>query len=63
VDGEAWRVVVGLYDPQTGRRADVIDANGAPMGNEVEIGRVKIGPRPQPDQTCALNPAACASQR
>ncbi len=63
VDGEAWRVVVGLYDPQTGQRADVIDEDGLPVANEVTIGQVRIGPRPQPDQTCALNPAACASQR
>ena len=63
VDGEPWRVVVGLYDPQTGQRADVIDESGTPVGNEVEIGQVKMGQRPQPDQTCALNAAACKSQR
>ncbi len=56
VAGE-WRVVVGLYDPQTGERARL--AGGA--GDEAVVGRVRMTP-PAPDQACALVPAACASQ-
>jgi hypothetical protein len=60
--GEIWQVVIGLYDPQTGQRADVLDMNGNVAGNEVVAGQVTIAPPPTPDQTCALIPDACASQ-
>jgi hypothetical protein len=60
--GEVWQVVIGLYDPQTGQRADVLDMNGNVAGNEVVAGQVTIAPPPTPDQTCALIPDACASQ-
>lgn len=56
--GERWQVAIGLYDPQSGRRAEVIHEGG----NEVVIGEVEMVSPPAPDQTCALIAATCASQ-
>jgi hypothetical protein len=53
---------IGLFDPITGERLDTFDAGGRPVGNELLLGRVRIDPPLIPDQTCALIPAACASQ-
>ena len=55
-----WAVVVGLYDAES--RLPVVDERGAARGDEVVVGRVKLGPPPVPDQACALIPATCASQ-
>ncbi|MDQ3249433.1 MAG: hypothetical protein M3Q45_09565, partial [Chloroflexota bacterium] len=60
--GETLTVVIGLYNPQTGQRADVLDANGNVIGNEVVIGQVQVGLPPVPDQACALIAATCAAQ-
>ncbi len=55
-------VVIGLYHPATGERLAWLDEQGAPLGEEVVVGRVMLGDAPVPDQTCALIPATCASQ-
>jgi hypothetical protein len=55
-------VVIGLYNPQTGQRAEVVDANGAVSGNELTIGHVHVDAPFMPDQACALIPQTCASQ-
>ncbi|CAN5793278.1 hypothetical protein BH10CHL1_BH10CHL1_09810 [soil metagenome] len=60
--GETLTVVIGLYNPQTGQRADVLDANGNVTGNELVIGQLMVGPPPVPDQACALVAQACDSQ-
>ena len=57
-----WTVVIGLYNPQTGQRADVLDANGHVIGNEWVIGHLQLGAPPVPDQACALIPQTCAAQ-
>ncbi|MCB0045190.1 MAG: DUF2079 domain-containing protein [Caldilineaceae bacterium] len=56
--GTQWSVVVGLYDEATGERAALADG----AGNEATIGRITVARPRTPDQACALNPAACASQ-
>ncbi len=60
-EGE-WRVVVGLYDPATGRRLPVVDAAGNVLGDEVEVARLTPQPAPIPDQACALIPSTCVGQ-
>ncbi|MCB0161635.1 MAG: hypothetical protein KDD83_26040, partial [Caldilineaceae bacterium] len=55
----AYRVVVGLYDPQTGARLDLLDENGAPIGQELTVATLQPAPPPTPDQACALIPATC----
>ena len=60
--GQTMTIVIGLYDPVTGQRADVIDASGNVIGNELVVGQVQIGPPPAPDQTCALIAETCAAQ-
>ncbi|MCX6046856.1 MAG: DUF2079 domain-containing protein, partial [Chloroflexi bacterium] len=60
--GETLTVVIGLYNPQSGRRADVLDGNGNVIGNELVIGQLAVGPSPVPDQACALVAQACESQ-
>jgi len=60
--GQLITIVMGLYDPVTGQRADVIDDNGNVLANELVVGQVQIGPTPVPDQTCALIAETCASQ-
>jgi hypothetical protein len=57
-----WQVVVGLYDPATGKRMPVIDGAGNPGGDEVVVGTLTWRDAPVPDQACALIPAACAAQ-
>ncbi len=62
VDGGAWSLVVGLYDPSTGERITVVNDQGNPVGQEVTIGTLRVRPPPVPDQACALIPATCESQ-
>jgi hypothetical protein len=57
-----WQVVVGLYDPMTGRRLPVIDGDGTRLGDEVVGAHLLPQAAPVPDQTCALIPESCASQ-
>jgi uncharacterized membrane protein len=60
--GEQLTLVVGLYNPQTMQRADVVDGEGTLIGNEWLVGMIEITPPPVPDQACALLPATCHSQ-
>ncbi len=60
--GEQVEVVVGLYQQQTGQRADLLDAGGNVLTNELTIGTVELVSAPMPDQACALIPATCAAQ-
>ncbi len=57
-----WTVVIGLFDPESGERLDVLDANEQPVGNELPVGEIRVGPPRIPDQACALIALACASQ-
>jgi hypothetical protein len=60
--GETWQVIIGLYDPQNGQRALLVDGAGEAVGDELVVGEVEILPPLMPDQACALIPATCASQ-
>ncbi len=60
--GAQLRVVAGLYRQSDGQRLDLTGADGQPAGNEAQLGEVTIASPLVPDQTCALDPAACASQ-
>jgi uncharacterized membrane protein len=60
--GERWEVVVGLYDPATGARIDVVDDAGNVVNNEGMVADVMVGAPPVPDQACALIPASCDSR-
>jgi len=51
--------VIGLYEPQSGQRADLLDSKGQPIGNEFVVGEVKIVSHPLVDQACGLIPATC----
>ena len=62
-DGEGeWSLVVGIYDPSTGERVNVVDDQGNPTAQEVTVGTLRWSEAPVPDQACALIPATCASQ-
>ncbi len=39
-----YRIIVGLYDPQTGQRLPLLDAAGKEVGNEVVVATVQVGP-------------------
>jgi len=39
-----YRIIVGLYDPQTGQRLPLLDAAGKEVGNEVVVATVQAGP-------------------
>ena len=60
-DGE-WSLVVGIYDPISGERVDVVDDQGNPIAQEVTIGTLRWSRAPTPDQACALIQATCTSQ-
>ncbi len=53
----ACQVVIGVYDPATGARLPLLDADGAPIGDEWVVGTVTVGPPLVPDQACALTGA------
>ncbi len=57
-----WTVAVGLYEPDSGERAQVYDPDGILIGHEIPLGVFVVAPRPVPDQTCALVPATCPAQ-
>jgi hypothetical protein len=54
---EEWRVVVGLYRLSDGERMRLVES-----GDELDLGKVRVGPALVPDQACALIPAVCVSQ-
>jgi hypothetical protein len=39
-----YRIIVGLYDPQTGQRLPLLDAAGKESGNEAAVATVQTGP-------------------
>ena len=41
---EVWEIVIGLYDPISGMRLDVLDEAGNVVGNEARIGTITVGP-------------------
>jgi uncharacterized membrane protein len=65
--GEDWRVVVGLYNPQSGERLPLYGGGQGGQAidavDELELGWIRVAAPPQPDQACALLPATCASQQ
>jgi hypothetical protein len=60
--GETLTLVLGLYHPQSGQRADVLDDHGRVLANELVIGHLPVTSPPVPDQACALIPPTCAAQ-
>jgi len=60
--GTPLQVVVGLYNPQSGERAAVVDHTGAVIANEWTAVTLTVSNPPLPDQACALIPATCAAQ-
>jgi hypothetical protein len=57
-----YDLFIGLFDPVTGERLTAFDAGDRPTGNELFLGRIKVGAPRVPDQACALIPLTCASQ-
>ena len=51
-----WQLAIGLDDPATGLRATAADGAQTALILPLSVGRAV------PDQACALNAAACASQ-
>ena len=64
--GDDWRLVVGVYNPQTGERLPLHAAgqSGAanPAVDELDLGSLRVVAPPPPDQACAMLPATCLSQ-
>jgi uncharacterized membrane protein len=64
--GGTWQVVVGMYDPDTGKRQvwapEHTTDGGGDAADEVILGQIKVGPPPVPDQACALLAATCPAQ-
>ncbi|MFN8492093.1 MAG: DUF2079 domain-containing protein [Caldilineaceae bacterium] len=60
--GETLTLVLGLYHPQNGQRAAVLDDPGRVVANELVIGQLHVMSPPIPDQACALIPQTCAAQ-
>lgn len=65
--GEDWRVVVGLYNPQSGQRVPLYTVGqpgeASSVVDELDLGSIRVVAPPQPDQACALLPATCSSQQ
>jgi hypothetical protein len=59
-----YKLVIGWYDPETGKRLSASSADGNAQGNEYVLGRVAVYPLvgSRPDLACLMTPAACASQ-
>ncbi|NOZ72779.1 MAG: DUF2079 domain-containing protein, partial [Chloroflexi bacterium] len=56
-------LVLGLYRLADGERLEALTSDDEVLGNELSLGKITLLPPPIPDQTCALIPATCASQR
>ena len=65
--GEDWQLVVGVYNPQTGERLPLSPSGQSGEANaamdELDLGSIRVIAPPEPDQACALLPAACPSQQ
>ena len=67
--GADWRLVVGVYNPQTGERLPLYPAGQSGQSgqadsvvDELDLGSIRVV-APQPtDQACALLPATCPAQ-
>jgi hypothetical protein len=60
--GDEVSLYVGLYNPDTGQRLDILDSHGKLAGNEALLGAWPLAPPPVPDQPCALLDDICLSQ-
>jgi uncharacterized membrane protein len=59
-----YTLVIGWYDPQTGRRLAVGSPDGNASGSEFVLGKVIVDPLagPRPDLCCLMASECCASQ-
>ncbi len=59
-----YALVIGWYDPATGKRLSVSGAEGNATATEFVLGTVVVDPfaGPRPDLCCLLAPDCCASQ-
>ena len=60
--GDRIRLVVGLYQLETGQRLDILGEDGKISGNEAVLAEYEVAPPPVPDQPCAYLPDICLSQ-
>ena len=60
-----YRLVLGVYDRQTLERLSLLGEDGQPVGNEFELGRVRLQAaseaQPPTDLCCAMLPECCVS--
>ncbi len=65
--GDDWRLVVGMYNPQTGERLPLYPAGQSDQADavvdELDLGSIRVVAPLQPDQACALLPTTCPSQQ
>lgn len=60
--GTTLSIVVGLYDPATGRRLPLVNQAEVAIGEEWRIGHLTVAAPAIPDQACAMIPATCVAQ-
>jgi len=60
--GQDVTLFIGLYNPQTGQRLDILGPDGKLAGNEFLLATYTVAAPPAPDQPCALLPDICLSQ-
>ncbi len=60
--GQEVSLFVGLYNPATGQRLDILGPDGKLAGNEFLLASWTVAPPPIPDQPCALLKDICLSQ-
>ncbi|MDH7486191.1 MAG: DUF2079 domain-containing protein [Anaerolineae bacterium] len=62
-----YRLVLGVYNWETLQRLPLLEKNGQPLGDEFELGRLRVlaagEPQPPADLCCALIPECCISLR
>jgi uncharacterized membrane protein len=59
-----YTLVIGWYDPETGKRLSASGPDGNATGNEIVLGKVVVNllAGPRPDLACLIAPESCASQ-
>lgn len=59
-----YTLVIGWYDPETGKRLSASSADGNAEGSEYVLGKVVVNPLagPRPDLCCLMASECCASQ-